>query len=257
MLLSKIKIKFLSSLRMKKFRDEYKQYIAEGEKIVRDALKNQHVKISLLAATENWLNANRQLTELVKEVYVAGSEDLQRISTFETPPPVIALIDIPETVPDFDEVEQTLSVGLDTIQDPGNLGTIIRTADWFGIRNIFCSPGCADIYNPKVIHASMGALFNVKVHYTGFYELLKRLAALTEYDIIGTYPEGEHFKAQRPPMKGMLLFGNESRGITGEYTRYITRKISITPVKPDRTHVESLNVASSVAIILEGMTRNE
>jgi TrmH family RNA methyltransferase len=250
MILSKNRIKYLSSLKMKKFRDENGQFLAEGDKIVREVLQNGIQNAAVLAATPEWFNKNINLTGGVKEIYVAGPQDLGKISSFETAPDVIGLFDIPEYVPDFDEIEQLFSVALDSIQDPGNLGTIIRTADWFGIRNIFCNRECADLYNPKTIQASMGAVFNVKLHYTDLNDLLGRLSDLKNYTIIGTYLDGEPIYNLKNVNKGIMLFGNESRGIAPEFSRYIHSRVTIPPFTTGRFHVESLNVASSVAIAL-------
>jgi TrmH family RNA methyltransferase len=250
MVLSKNRIKYLASLKMKKFRDEYGQFLAEGDKIVSDVLRNGIKNASAIASTPEWLKDNISLTGSVKEIYEASLQDLGKISSFETAPDVIGLFDIPEYVPDFDEIGQLFSIGLDSIQDPGNLGTIIRTADWFGISNIFCNHGCADVYNPKTIQASMGAVFNVKVHYTDLYELLGRLSDLKNYTVIGTYLNGEHLNNLKDLKKGIMLFGNESRGIATEYSRYIKNRVTIPPFNTGRVHVESLNVASSVAIAL-------
>lgn len=256
MILSKNKIKFLASLKLKKFRDEYGQFIAEGDKIIRDVLKNNNPGIRLLVATGDWLNENRDITGLIKETYEANSDVLGKISSFGTAPPAIALFDIPRYNPDHDEIKNSLSVGLDTIQDPGNLGTIIRTADWFGISNIFCNQGCADIYNPKTIQSSMGAVFNLKIHYVDLKEFLGLFAEYSDYQIIGTYMQGEPVYNVTDISKGILIFGNEARGITGDYGGLIKRKLTIPPARTDGTHVESLNVASAAAVVLSRITLN-
>lgn len=250
MILSKSMIKYLSSLKMKKFREEYNQFIAEGDKIVRDTLQNKAIEINTLVATEDWLNANGKLIQNVKKIYSANPADLGRISTFETSPPVIILIDIPVVIPDFIEIEHSLSLALDNIQDPGNLGTIFRTADWFGIRNVFCSPLCADLYNPKVIQSSMGAVFNIKIHYYDLGELFKQLATYEDYIIAGTFMKGDHVSSLKGIKNGIIVFGNESQGINGSYTGYIKKQLTIYACRPERIHVESLNVASSVAATL-------
>lgn len=230
-------------------------FIIEGDKIVRDTLQNNVVKIELLAATPEWLKKNNKLVVDVGEIYETDLDILGRISSFETPPHVIATLLIPGTEVDYAEVNDSLSLGLDDIQDPGNLGTIIRTADWFGIKNVFCSRGCADLYNPKVIQASMGAIFNVKVHHTGLKELLGRLSEYEDFSILGTYMNGVSINEMKPVKRGIILFGNESRGLSDDYAGIINRKITITPVHPGRVHVESLNVASSVAAVLALITR--
>jgi len=254
MIISKNKTKYLASLKVKKFRDEYGQFIAEGDKIVSDTIRNGKSGISMLAATTEWLDANRELAGQVKEVYEANIDDLGRISSFETAPPVIAVFDISAYSPDYIEISESLSIGLDSLQDPGNLGTIIRTADWFGIGTIFCSPGCADVYNPKTIQASMGAVFNVKVHYIDFNVLFERLSLFANYIIAGTFMQGELVSSIKGVRNGMLLFGNESRGINGVYDKFITKRVTIPPVNTGRIHVESLNVASSVAAALAMIT---
>jgi TrmH family RNA methyltransferase len=257
MILSKNKIKYLSSLKLKKFRDQNGKFLAEGDKIVKDTLIKQTVEISLLAATKDWLKTNTKLTENVKEVYLAELDDLSKITSFESPPPVIALIEMPEVIPDFTDIGNSLSIALDNIQDPGNLGTIIRTADWFGIRNIFCSSTCADIYNPKVIQSSMGALFNIKVHYYDLKQLFTRLSSVTDYIIAGTFLNGNPVISLKGTKKGIIIFGNESRGISGEFADLISEKLTIPAANPGRDHVESLNVASSVAAVLALITLSE
>lgn len=254
MLLSKNKIKYLSSLKLKKFRDEHRQFIAEGDKLVGDVLKNRNAEIKLLAASSDWLHQNSRITGIVKEIYEAGDADLKRISSFETPPAVIALADIPDTSPDFEEAGQSLSIGLDNVRDPGNLGTIIRTADWFGIKNVFCSQGCAELYNPKTIQASMGAIFNVRVHYVDFIELFNHLSVYKDFITAGTFMNGIHVNSLKGIRKGIIIFGNESRGLTGNYTELLLKKVTVPSVNPRRDHVESLNVASSVAAVLALIT---
>jgi TrmH family RNA methyltransferase len=251
MLLSKNKIKYLSSLKIKKFRDANRQFIIEGDKIVKDTLQEINIKIDQIIATPLWLSVNRTLiTPSVREVFEADIADISRITSFETAPPVIALLDMPQISKDFEGIFGTLSIALDSIQDPGNLGTIIRTADWFGIGNIFCSEGCTDIYNPKVIQASMGSIFHVNVQVTDLLDLLKKSAGYADFISAGTFMHGTALHDIKPLKKGIILFGNESRGISGEYAAFIKQRITIPPVYTGRTHVESLNVASSVAITL-------
>jgi TrmH family RNA methyltransferase len=248
-MLSKNRIRHLNSLKIKKFRESNGQFVIEGDKIVRDLLHRSLLQVEWLCATPEWLHNNRDLiSDRVKEVTEAGPEELSRVSSFETPPPVLAVMNIPQYEPDWNEIESAVSLGLDTIQDPGNLGTIIRTADWFGIKNIICSEQCADCYNPKVIQASMGAVMNVKVHYIPLESVLQNFSK-ENLTIYGTFMQGTPINELPAVKKGILLFGNESRGLSPDIDRFVTKKITIPAVNDSESHVESLNVASAVAIV--------
>jgi len=154
------------------------------------------------------------------------------------------------------ELNGQLSISLDTIQDPGNLGTIIRTADWFGIRNIFCSPGCADCFNPKVVQSSMGAVLRVKIHYTQLDVLLEKLHGKDYYSIYGSYLEGESLYEKKLSSAGMLVFGNESRGIHPSLKNFIHVPLTIPSFSSRTGHAESLNVAAAVAVFCSEFFRN-
>jgi TrmH family RNA methyltransferase len=254
--LSRNKIKYLASLKIKKFRVLSKQFIVEGDKIVRDTMKNGKVSVAQVIASGDWLKKYGDLLAAhVKEIVEASPDDMSRITTLETTPPVIAVLDIQEVVPDYDEVAGTLSVALDNIQDPGNMGTIIRTADWFGIQHVFCSEGCADIYNPKVVQSSMGAILNVKVHYTDLRALLDQFTQIPGFNIMGTFLQGTSVFRIKPVKSGIIIFGNESRGISTDLMPFIGQQITIPSGMAGRSHVESLNVASSVAIVCAFMNR--
>lgn len=256
--LSRNRIKYLASLKIKKFRNVHKQFITEGDKIVRDLIHNSKATIRQLIATSSWLTENQIIpSPFIHEIVEADPAVIERISSFETPPPALALLDIPEVTIDHKAVTASLSVALDTIQDPGNLGTIIRTADWFGIRNIFCSDSCADCYNPKAVQASMGAVINVRVNYVDLVDFLAGYYRKPDFDIYGTYMDGIPFTECIPSKRGILVFGNESRGISHEILPYIKHKLTIPPVAGNQGHVESLNVSSAVAIICSvfGRTR--
>ncbi len=248
-MLSRNKIKYLASLKIKKYRTLHGQFIIEGDKIVRDIIGDGQVTTRQLFATSDWLNRNHAiLHHTAGEVGEADITDLARITALETPPAVIAVLDIPQTAMDREEVTHSLSVALDNVQDPGNLGTIVRTANWFGINNVFCSEGCADIYNPKVIQASMGAILNVKVHYVDLPDILEQYSKIQDFIISGTFMEGTAVFTIKPAERGIILFGNESRGISNDYMHFISQRITIPAAFENRSHVEALNVASSVAI---------
>lgn len=250
-MLSRNQIKYLGSLKIKKFRRTHKQFLAEGDKIVRDIIHNNLADICQLVATPAWLAANRlTASPRIQEVIEAELTDISRISSLETPPPVIAVLDMPEVRFSPEEVSSSLSMALDTIQDPGNLGTIIRTADWFGIRNIFCNEACADCYNPKVVQASMGAILHVGIYYVDLTEFLAGFSGKPDFTVYGTYMDGIPVTSVTPAKQGIIVFGNESRGISAEISPCIGQRLTIPPGTTEHGRVESLNVSSAVAIVL-------
>jgi TrmH family RNA methyltransferase len=253
--LSKNRIKYLNALKIKKYRQQYRQFIMEGDKMVADLLREGTVPVRQLIATEDWLaETNVSLLRLVEEVVIADRRELERISSLETPPPAIAVLDLHDEPPDTGVLSEMLSLGVDTIQDPGNLGTIIRTADWFGITHVVCSDGCADCYNPKSIQASMGAVLRVHVSYCNMEELIPELFSRGNFPVIGTFMDGNPVYTVSRPDRGMLLFGNESRGISNKLGKFVTQRITIPPGE-GRQHVESLNVASAVAVVCSWLMR--
>ena len=257
MLLSRNKIKFLKSLKMKKFRNIHGQYVVEGDRIVRDILFHHPLAIQLLVATGEWLSCNPvNRTAGKMEIAEADVSDFSRISSLETPPDVMAVLDIPRATGDHEDLKNSLTIALDNIRDPGNLGTIIRTADWFGISNILCSNSCADCYNPKVVQASMGALPNVRVQYADLKDVLAKFSGSEDFTVYGTFLDGQPVFNIQPSRKGILVFGNESRGISDDLLPFITSRITIPPRQAGRHHVESLNVASSVAVICAVFDKN-
>jgi TrmH family RNA methyltransferase len=256
-MLSKNKISLIHSLKQKKARTETGLFIMEGDKMVTEILVNRNLEVRDLIATPDWLLRNRYLLhEGIREISEVTEEEFHKITLFESPAGVMALLPVPEMTVDENELAGQLSVSLDTIQDPGNLGTIIRTADWFGIRNIFCSPGCADCFNPKVVQSSMGAVMRVKVHYTPLDLLLENLSSLDHYTVYGSYLEGKSIYEEKLTPSGMLVFGNESKGIHPSLKDFIQQPLTI-PFFPARDgHVESLNVSAAVAVFCSEFFRN-
>lgn len=249
--LSRNQIKYLGSLKIKKFRRTHNQFLAEGDKIVRDIIHNNLAVIRQLVASPAWLATNRiSVSPSIQEVIEADLTDLDRISSLETPPSVIALLDMPGVRYSPREVSSSLSIALDTIQDPGNLGTIIRTADWFGIRNIFCNEECVDCYNPKVVQASMGAILHVGIQYVDLAEFLAGFSGKPDFPVYGTYMDGIPISSVTPVKRGIVVFGNEARGISPEISPHIGQKLTIPPGTKEPGRVESLNVSSAVAIVL-------
>jgi RNA methyltransferase, TrmH family len=250
------KIKYLASLKIKKFRSLHQQFIVEGDKMTRAILQDGRTIIPQLIASGEWLAANQALpNERIGEIVEADMKSIARISAFETPAPVLIVVDIPRTQLDSHELSASWSLALDNIQDPGNLGTIIRTANWFGIKNIVCSLDCADCYSPKVVQASMGALLNIKIHYAGIVEIIDNLLHDDSFKVYGTFMEGTPVYDLPAASKGMILFGNEARGISEALFPFIHSRFTIPPAKIAGTHVESLNVASAVAIVCAMLIR--
>jgi RNA methyltransferase, TrmH family len=256
MMISRNRLKYLSSLKIKKLRAEHRQFIVEGDKIVSDILKEGKSIIRNLIASEEWLRENKKLiSNQAGEVTVADSADLDRITSLETPPPVMAVLDMFEHTLDISELSDAWCIALDTIQDPGNLGTIIRSADWFGIRHIICNDGCADYFNSKVIQASMGAILRVKVYYGDLEAVVKKYASSLSLPVYGTFMEGMPVYNIPADKRGMVVFGNESRGISADLIPLIQTRITIPPGNKGASHIESLNVASSVSVVCSVISR--
>ena len=243
--LSANKIKFIRSLSQKKFRDQYNLFIAEGEKIVAEALSSGYN---------------------VKEVYhekEIGRECMERITCLSSPSPVLAIIEKPNFTPDkiFSSIENFSSVdslsgrkplylALDGVKDPGNLGTIIRVADWFGIDAIFASPGTVEVWNPKVVQATMGAIFRKQIIYTNLDRVCNCFSA-AGFPVYGTFLDGRNLYENLPAESkyGLVVMGSESFGISPALESLITNKLLIPPYPAGSVTSESLNVAIATAII--------
>ena len=231
--ITKNQVKFVRSLGRKKVRDEEKMFVAEGEKCVSELMG--HFPLVLRADRTN-----------------ATQLELEQMSSLRAPQGVIAVFRQPET----EEVDMAalaskeLVLALDGVQDPGNLGTIIRTADWFGVRHIFCSRETADCWNPKVVQATMGALARVRVHYLDLIAPLQRLGSVP---LFGTLLDGRNlYEAGAVPQKkhGVILMGNEGNGISRELRLLVTHPLLIPPYPLGAETSESLNVSVATAVIL-------
>ena len=235
-MLSKNEIKDIQSLSHKKFRKALKLFIAEGPKVVEELLEIIPSQIEKIYATAEWSPA---VTGFEKKLSRVTPEELERISTLKTPNQVLALVRF------FDEKPpegQDFSLYLDTIQDPGNLGTIIRIADWFNIKHVICNEGCADLYNPKVVQATMASIARVSVYYDEEGNWLKNYGG----PVYAAALDGRSIYDMEKKMKGVLVIGNESRGISEEVMAFCTEKITI----PAKGGAESLNAAVATGIIL-------
>lgn len=246
-MLSKAKIKWIHSLEMKKFRNEYGLFLAEGHKLVGDLLPL--LSCRFLAATPKWL-AQHPATK-ADEICEVSDEELRRASIQQHPQEVLAVFEIPQHQLSIDELNKSLSLALDGVQDPGNLGTIIRIADWFGIENVICSKDTVDAYNPKTIQASMGAIGRVKVHYCLLPELFKQV----QVPLFGTFLEGENIYRKTLPAQGIIVMGNEGKGVSKEVAALVDEKLFIPNFPPERQGSESLNVSTATAIVCSEFRR--
>ncbi len=240
-MLSKSQAKYIQSLGQKKVRDEEGVFIAEGPKIIAELLASVDAKIIQLYALHDWIEANRKDCNGT-DIIEIDETDLEKISQLTTPNKVLAIVKKP-AAPDHLQAKETVSLVLDTIQDPGNMGTIIRIADWFGIRQIICSKDCADIYNPKVVQSTMGSIARVAVLYT---DLVPWLEAQKDVFIYAAALEGQNVTAMKKITEGLIIIGNESKGIHREIFELIDVKITI----PRIGSAESLNAAVATGIIL-------
>ena len=221
-MISASRIKYIQSLRLKKYRDRHGVFVAEGAKIVQE-LADSPMQIDMVCGLAGWMEQNRgRLPEEVTCITITEKE-LSRLSTLKTPNQVLAVVKKPDAGDLPDQEQEDLVLALDTLQDPGNLGTIIRTADWFGIRTIYCSPDTADVYNPKVIQSTMGSFIRIRLIYTDLKELLRQSGR----NVYGAFLQGEPLHTQQPEVPAALVIGNESEGISAEIEAFVNRKVLI------------------------------
>jgi RNA methyltransferase, TrmH family len=242
-MLTKNQARFISSLKLKKNREDHGLFLAEGVKIVNDIL-HSGIKVKQIFSSRNFQLSifNYQI-----EVVRVKESELKKISSLSTPNEVVAVCEIPEYKLEFPALQHKLSLVLDTIQDPGNLGTIIRIADWFGIEHIICSPDTVEAYNPKVIQATMGSISRVKVHYRELATFLREAKIkMKEPKIYGAVLQGENMYREELSSEGLLMMGNESKGISEELLSMATHRISIPNYGGG---AESLNAAIATALI--------
>jgi TrmH family RNA methyltransferase len=254
-MISKNKANFILSLQKKKTREEEKLYVVEGDKLVKEFLEAK-VPVRILVAKPEFLNSLPLVHKQgVEEIIQASYEELKKISTLKTPHNALAVIRMPDRKMITGDIQTGLTVALDCVQDPGNLGTIIRAAAWFGIRNIYCSADCVDVFNPKVIQASMGAVLYVNIFYTSLKELLET-ASSYKIKIFGTMLEGDSIYSHKLANSGIILLGNESKGISEELLPYVTDRIMIPGQSDGKPGIDSLNVSMAASVILSEFTRS-
>lgn len=241
-MLSKNKIKLIQSLQLKKFRDESQLFIAEGEKLVFDLSKG--FDIDCLILTEK--HAERKDLPKSKERIICSEEEMKKASRQKQPQGIMALLKMKETITEIDYLHNIVLV-LDGIQDPGNLGTIIRLADWFGIKQIVCSNDTADHYSSKVVQSTMGALARVEVSNTDLIQFIDKIDSKTA--IYGTLLDGKNIYEQELSKSGLIVMGNEGKGISEALKQYITKPLFIPNYPIESESSESLNVATATAIV--------
>ena len=237
--MTKAEIQLVRSLADKRGRAEHGLFLAEGEKLIGE-LRASHLRVRKIYALEGVFTG--------PEVEVVAPRDMERLSQLKTPSNSLALVEIPHYRLKTEELRDRLTLALDEVQNPGNVGTIIRLADWFGITDILCSEGTADCFNPKVIQATMGAILRVRVHYRPLAPLLAEAAA-GGIPVYGTFLEGENIYESELAPTGIVVMGNEGRGVTPAVAQCISRKLFIPPWPADRRGSESLNVAMATGIV--------
>lgn len=243
---SKSKTKTIASLKLAKFRKQLGLFVAEGSTNVLDFIDGG-LHTEEIFATQHWIDKYKKHIKGLNYA-VADEKVLKTISNLKTPSEVVAIFRIPDNpMPDLREFD-SLAIMLDDIRDPGNLGTIIRTADWFGIRQIFCSENTVDVYNPKVVQASMGSLGRVQINYCKLEKVIRSKPDFIK--VFGAVLDGVNIDEIPKPHRGIIMIGNESRGISNELMPLVDTKITIPKVaRGESSSAESLNASIAAAII--------
>ena len=244
--MTKAEIQQLRALKDKRERDRERLFIAEGEKLVEEILDSHFVVRRVLTTDAKHKGANIELIT---------KQEMERISQLTTPTTMLAVVEQPNNRLSIDKLCHKLVVALDGVQNPGNLGTIIRLADWFGVEEIICSKECADCYNPKVVQATMGAILRVRIHYVDNLSKLLHEARDMGMNIYGTLLDGNNIYHEKLDNKGIIVMGNEGRGVSDECRNMLTHKLLIPPFPADCPTSESLNVAMATGIILSEFRR--
>jgi len=232
-LLSQQEIKLINALKIKKYRTKYSQFIAEGDKIIKELIDKGMEVVHIYSTHPEEFN--------VKEIKKVSEADLKKVTALQHPNHSLAVFSIPTATFNIDDKEWI--VVLDDIQDPGNMGTIIRTCDWFGVKKIICSEGCVDAYNPKVVQASMASIASVQIQEINLEEILMD----SKLPIYGAVLNGSDYRQQSFKQKGFILIGNEGHGIRQSLQEKINYPITI----PKKGSAESLNAAIATALILD------
>ena len=244
-MLSHNQIKLLSALSVKKYRQNYRKFIVEGEKMTLELLSQSKFTVESLYATENWLQQHADRTAAFTGSLIPVTDaDLKKVSSLTTPPEVLAVVTLPDT-PDAPAVVETgFHFFLDGIRDPGNMGAILRIADWFGFPAVFCSPDCVDVFSPKVVQASMGAFLRVRSQESSLEDLLKKTPGIP---VLGAVMHGDNLFGGGWPRGGLVVIGNEGQGIRPAVEAALTHRLTIP--RPPGGGAESLNASVAAGII--------
>jgi len=242
-MLTKAQAKYIQNLGHKKLRENEKVFVAEGPKLVLELLREPALSIQSGYATEAFLSTHPGIENMV----AVSEQELQRISFLSTPNQVVALFHKP-VFSNPSSFKKQVVLMLDTIQDPGNIGSILRTADWFGVKSIICSKDSADIFNPKVVQSTMGSIARVQVLYADLELFIKEQELPPIY---ATTLKGKSIFDMEPLKEGVILIGNESKGISDELLKHAKETITI----PKKGQAESLNAAIATGIILSQLVR--
>ncbi len=255
-MLSKNKIKFINSIKKKKYREIHNCFFVEGEKLV-DELIYSDFQVNEIFATSNWINDNQIKTDSYPDIEVneISENELKKISSLTTPNKVLAIATQAFYEYSINKIQSKLSILLENISDPGNLGAIIRIADWFGIENIFCTNESVDVYNPKVVQASMGAIFRVKTHCIELKDFFSDFKDQKDFNIYGTFLEGNNIYSESLDKNGVIVMGNESHGISDSIKPYINKKLFIPNYPNGGKTSESLNISVATAIVCSEFRR--
>jgi RNA methyltransferase, TrmH family len=252
------KSKLIRSLDKKKFREQQKLFVVEGVKMVLELLDTDNKytpEILEIYALGEWVERFGGTIRKGIGLNEASEQELRKVSHLVTPQQVLAIVKIPEQNLDPLLLSGQIVLGLEAIRDPGNLGTIVRTADWFGIRHILCTPDSVDLYNPKVVQATMGAMARTRVYYTEIDTLLAD-SSMKDKPFYGTFLGGKNIYETTIEPAPLILFGNESKGLSRQYDSYMKESISIPSfASADGGGSESLNLASSVAVVCSEIRR--
>ena len=240
-MITKNQIKLIISLQQKKHRISNNLFFAEGEKVIRELLNSKFELVHIYCSENMFSDLNKNNYTIIDE------SDLKKISALATPNNCLALFKMSINI---DSIDDNLTLVLDNIRDPGNLGTIIRLCDWFGISQLICSPDTVDFYNPKVIQATMGSLTRVNIIYTDVMDFLTK----TNLPIYGTFMDGDSIYKASLPEKAIVIMGNEANGISSTIEKLIKNRLSI-PRFGTIQKTESLNVATATAIVLSEFRR--
>lgn len=251
-MLSKNKTKLITSLAKKKGREKEGLFLAEGTRLVAQLLAS-HLACRFVLCTPDWLAHEAPTARTMPEIIPCSAQELREVSQQISPQDVLAVFEIPTLLQATPPLHKQVLLYLDHVQDPGNMGTLLRLADWFGIEHVACSVGCADVWSPKVVQASMGAIAGVQVWQNQPYSLLTD-AAQAGYPVYGAFLEGENVYTATLSQHGILVLGNEGNGISALAEAHITRRLTIPSFHAKRSS-ESLNVAMAASILCSEFKR--